>query len=93
MASWARLSSRKHDIASNYQARKEALERQLRAYAGQPTIQEVRRGLGMKSKSSLYSNCWRPLIEEAINQGRIERPLSWRPAARPTRKRARKPSP
>jgi hypothetical protein len=81
MAKWARLSSRKRDMVPNYQARKEALERQLRAHAGRPTIQEIRRGLGMKSKSSLYSKCWRPLIDEAINQGRIERPLSWRSAA------------
>ena len=77
MPNWTRLSSRKKDIASNYQARKKALERQLQAHAGRPTIQEVRRGLGMKSKSSLYSKCWLPLIDEAINQGRIERPLSW----------------
>ena len=77
MPNWTRLSSRKKDIASNHQARKEALERQLQAHAGRPTIQKVRRGLGMKSKSSLYSQCWLPLIDEAINQGRIERPLSW----------------
>jgi hypothetical protein len=80
MPTWTRLSSRTRDIAANHQARKEALERQLRALGGPATIQEVRRALGMKSKSSLYSSCWRPLIDEAIKQGRIERPLSWRSA-------------
>jgi hypothetical protein len=53
-----------------------------------PTIQQVRRALGMKAKSSLYSACWMPVIDTAIQQGRIERPRFWRGSAQEPRRDA-----
>lgn len=50
------------------------LNRYLPGYP--PNLQEVGRGLGFKSKSSIYENCWRKPIERAITGGRIQKPTT-----------------
>lgn len=36
-----------------------------------PTVQDVRRHLGLRSKGSLYEGRWRGLVEAARGEGRI----------------------
>lgn len=72
---WHRLSTRKERRAFNAEVRIMALANVLRgslSFGNQPpTVQDVRRALGMKSKSALYSSCWRELIRKMRKEGKI----------------------
>ena len=39
-----------------------------------PTLQQVRQDLGLKSKASIYEDCWAVLTGPAIEAGRIANP-------------------
>ena len=68
MTPWKRLA--KWRPKTNFEARMMALDNVLK-HGAPLTIQEVRRALGMKSKSSLYEKCWRDLIDMERACGRI----------------------
>ena len=72
---WHRLSTRKERRKLNIEVRVMALANVLRGSlsfgAEPPTVQDVRRALGMKAKSALYSSCWRELIKKARKEGKI----------------------
>lgn len=72
---WHRLSTKKERRQLNAEVRVLALANVLRGTLAfsetAPTVQDVRRALGMKSKSALYSSCWRELIKKARKEGKI----------------------